>query len=173
MILRTPQMTSGQLSSPNEKRAPVSAGLSAAARLRGTAVMLAAAARSGGVTTAITYEERGGTSICDSAARANRHASAISSDGATAATIRNTLAGMCVNTIVLTSPIRRAIQAATGNENADSSPDQKKKTPAAVSDRPKRSNSHSASSECTTKPPANASRLNRAARRNTVCRDGP
>src|ERR671923_1245313 len=146
MILRTPQMTSGQFSSPSEKKAPASAGLSAAARLRGTAVTLAAAARSGGVTTAITYEDRGGTSICDRAARPNRHASASWSDGANAARIRNTLAGMCVKTIVLTSPIRRAIHAATGNENADSSPDQKKKRPAAESDRPKRSNSQSASS---------------------------
>ena len=35
-------------------RAPAIAGLAAAARLRGTEVTLAAAARSGGVTTAIT-----------------------------------------------------------------------------------------------------------------------
>ena len=40
--------------------------------------------------------------------------------------------------------------------------DQKKNTLAADSDRSKRSNSHSASSDCTTKPPANASRLNSA-----------
>src|SRR5918999_2804199 len=128
-------MTSGQLSSPSENSAPASAGLIAAARLRGTAVTLAAAARSGGVTTAITYEERVGTSICDRAARASKHASAISSVGAAAATMRNTLEGMCVKTIVLTSPMRRAIQAATGNENAASTPDQKKNRLAAASDR--------------------------------------
>ena len=33
---------------------------------------------------------------------------------------------MCVNTIVLTSPMRRDSQAATGKENAESTPDQKK-----------------------------------------------
>ena len=83
--------------------------------------------------------------------------------GATAASISAMLDGMCVNTIVLTSPMRRDSQAATGNEKAESTPDQKKKTPAAASDMSKRSNSHSASSDWTTKPPAKASRLNRAA----------
>ena len=38
---------------------------------------------------------------------------------------------MCVNTIVLTRPIRRASHAATGCENAASTPDQKKNMPAA------------------------------------------
>ena len=70
---------------------------------------------------------------------------------------------MCVNTIVLTRPMRRDSQAATGNEKAENTPAQKKNRLAAESDRSKRSNSHSASSDCTTKPPANASRLNRAA----------
>ncbi len=65
--------------------------------------------------------------------------------------------------MVLTRPIRRASQAATGYENALSVLDQKKNTPAADSDRSKRSNSQSASSDCTTKPPAKASRLNSAA----------
>ena len=41
-------------SQPAANSAPPSVGLSAAARLRGTAVKLAAAGRSGGVTTAIT-----------------------------------------------------------------------------------------------------------------------
>ena len=51
--------------------------------------------------------------------------------GASAASIRAMLDGMCVNTIVLMSPMRRDSQAATGNEKAESTPDQKKKTPAA------------------------------------------
>ena len=55
---------------------PAAIGGSAAARLRGTLVTLAAAGRSSGVTTAITYEVRAGTSICDSAARHSRHATA-------------------------------------------------------------------------------------------------
>ena len=44
----------GQASSPAANSAPAITGLAAAARLRGTEVTLAAAARSGGVTTAIT-----------------------------------------------------------------------------------------------------------------------
>lgn len=54
---------------PNEERPsiqPARTGLAAAARLRGTEVMLAAAGRSAGVTMAITYELRVGTSICES-----------------------------------------------------------------------------------------------------------
>ena len=70
---------------------------------------------------------------------------------------------MCVKTIVLTRPMRRDSQAATGNENAASTPDQKKNRPAAASDRPNLSNSQSASSDCTAKPPANASMLKSAA----------
>ncbi len=73
------------------------------------------------------------------------------------------LAGMCVNTMVLTRPMRRDSHAATGKEKAESTPDQKKKTPASASDRSNRSNSHSASSDWTTNPPAKASRLNSAA----------
>ena len=49
---------------------PARSGGSALARLRGTLVTLAAAARSSGSTTAITYDVRAGTSICDSSARA-------------------------------------------------------------------------------------------------------
>jgi hypothetical protein len=72
---------------------------------------------------------------------------------------------MCVNTIVLTRPMRDPSHAATGNEKAASSPEAKKNWLAAASDRSKRSNSHRASSDCTTKPPAKASTLNSAAMR--------
>ena len=61
---------------PQVFNAPESAGLAADARLRGTAVKLAAAVRSGGVTTAITNAVRVGTSICDSALHSNNSASA-------------------------------------------------------------------------------------------------
>src|SRR4030081_1673923 len=87
--------------------------------------------------------------------------------------IRQILAGMCVNTIVLTRPKRFPRRAATGYENAASTLDQKKKALAAPSDRLNRSNSHSANSDWTTKPLANASRLNRAASLYTVERDVP
>src|SRR5919199_1159113 len=50
-ILRTPQATSGAARARGGKMAPVSEGLSAAESLRGTAVKLAAAGRSAGVTT--------------------------------------------------------------------------------------------------------------------------
>ena len=83
--------------------------------------------------------------------------------GANAAKMRQMLDGICVNTIVLTRPKRLPRRAATGYENAVSTFDQKKNALAAASDRSKRSNSHSASSDWTTKPPAKESRLNRAA----------
>ena len=53
-ILRTPQSTSGSPVNGVANNAPEIAGLMDEARLRGTAVMLAAAVRSAGVTTAIT-----------------------------------------------------------------------------------------------------------------------
>src|SRR6266404_8031126 len=52
------------------------------AMLRGGAVMLAAAGRSGGVTTAITYDVRAGTSICERVLRISSNAIAIPSVGA-------------------------------------------------------------------------------------------
>src|SRR5258707_4036578 len=83
-------------------------GLIAEARLRGTGVMLAAAARSGGVTTAITYELRVGTSICDNAARTRRSARTMPRCGTKGTSMTQILEGICVNTIVLTRPIRPA-----------------------------------------------------------------
>ena len=58
--------------------APLSVGLIAEARLRGTAVKLAAAARSTGVTTVMTKALRVGTSICESSARTNSNPTASS-----------------------------------------------------------------------------------------------
>src|SRR6185503_11059094 len=110
-----------------------------------------------------TYEERVGTSIWESAARTSSRPSAHSTEGAKAAAIRHRLEGMCVNTIVLIRPMRAPIQAATGKENADNTPVQKKNRLAAARDMSKRSNSQSASRDWTTKPPANESMLNRAA----------
>ena len=64
--------------------------------------------------------------------------------------------------MVLMRPMRVASHAATGYENALATLDQKKNRLAADSDRSKRSNSHSASSDWTTNPPAKASRLKSA-----------
>lgn len=54
VILSSPHAMSGSEIQPAAKSAPLIVGLMAAAKLRGTAVKLAAAARSAGVTTAIT-----------------------------------------------------------------------------------------------------------------------
>jgi len=56
-------MISGQPNVDSLSIHPAAIGGSADARLRGTLVMLAAAGRSSGVTTAMTYEPRAGTSI--------------------------------------------------------------------------------------------------------------
>ncbi len=53
---------------------------------------LAAAVRSGSVTTAMTYDERAGTSICESIARTSRSPKATPSQGAKAAAIKQRLA---------------------------------------------------------------------------------
>src|SRR5436309_15912885 len=156
-------MTSGTPVTVVESSAPAIVGLIADVRRRGPAVTLAAAGRSSGVTTAITYDVRVGTSICDSAARISSSVSTIVRFGATAATMRQRLDGICVNTIVFTRPKRLASHAATGKENAARVLDQKKNTLVAVSERSKRSKSHSAISDCTAKPPANESMLNSAA----------
>src|SRR6267378_7396540 len=98
-IFNTPQATSGATIAPAANIAPVIDGLMAAARLRGTAVKLAAAGRSAGVTTDITNAPRAGTSICDSRLLASRQPSATSRLVASAAPMRKRLDGMCVNTM--------------------------------------------------------------------------
>src|SRR5512146_401345 len=115
---------------PTANIAPVRDGLIAEARLRGTAVKLAAAGRSAGVTTDITYALRAGTSICESALRASRSARARCRLDANAAAMRQRLAGMCVNTMVLISPNRLATAGAASCEAALNSPVQKKNAPA-------------------------------------------
>src|SRR3954454_19116807 len=142
---------------------PEIAGLIAEARLRGTAVTLAAAARSAGFTTAITNEVRVGTSIWARADLTSNRMRTIVKLGENAATIRQMLEGMCVNTIVFTRPNRFARRAATGYENALSTFDQKKKTPAEASDMSNCWNNHSAKSDWTVNPPAKESRQNSAA----------
>ena len=66
--------------------------------------MLAAAARSGGDTTAITYELRVGTSICESALRTRSSTMTQDRSGIIGMSTRSTLDGRCVNTMVLISP---------------------------------------------------------------------
>ena len=54
MIFKLPQNTSGSPANGSVRSMPANAGLIEEAKLRGTAVTLAAAVRSAGVTTAIT-----------------------------------------------------------------------------------------------------------------------
>src|SRR5205823_2564668 len=81
-LLIAPPMTSGQPKLESPSKYPAMIGLTAPAMLRGAEVMPAAAGRSGGVTTAITYDVRAGTSIWQSALRTSRSPIAISSRGA-------------------------------------------------------------------------------------------
>ena len=66
--------------------------------------------------------------------------------------------------------MRFAMRTATRYDSADSTPVQKKITPAAAIDSANRSSSHSASSDWTMRPPANASRLKSAASVKTIRR---
>src|SRR6267154_1272539 len=105
-------MTSGQPNGERDSRYPAIVGLTAAARLLGTAVTPAALARSAGVTTAMTYDVRVGTSICDSRLRRSRRTTASRSVGTKGTARRQRLDGRWVNTMVFTRPNRRAIGAA-------------------------------------------------------------
>src|SRR5918998_4176264 len=156
-------MTSGQPKAEREKSQPERRGARAAARLLGTAVTLAAAGRSAGETTAITYELRTGTSICDSALRSRRKATASSTFGMKGVKTRKRFAGRWVKTAVSSSPMRLAIRTATSAEKADSTPVQKKMTPTVATDSSKRWNNQSASSDWTTRPLPKESRLKSAA----------
>src|SRR5260370_12552734 len=109
-----PQRTRGSPENDVVSSAPANAGLSDDARLRGTAVTLATAGRSGGVTTAITYEVRVGTSICESAERTSNKPSTTKRFVENAARIRQRLEGMCVTTMLFTQPKHFASRAATG-----------------------------------------------------------
>src|SRR6266404_2272709 len=136
----------------------------AQAKVFGTAVILAAAGRSSGATTAMTYEARVGTSICDSALRASNRATAVARSGAKGMRIRNRFEGRCVNTIVLMSPMRLAIGTATKYEIAEQTPLQNRIAAAVVTEIWKLWYSHSASSDCTRNPVPNESMPNKAAR---------
>jgi len=128
-------MTSGSPMNAVDSSAPDIAGLMEEARLRGTAVMLAAAVRSAGVTTAITKDVRVGTSICENAERTSKSARTTVRLEEKAATMRQTLDGICVKTMVLTSPIRWEIRTAARYENAEHTPVQKKIVPQATYDK--------------------------------------
>src|SRR5919108_3748325 len=91
---------------------PPIAGPTAHPALRATLVIPLAYVYADGGTTAMTYDWRVGTSISTSASLARNNAAARDSVGAVGASMSSMLDGKCVNTIVLTRPMRRAIQAA-------------------------------------------------------------
>src|SRR5262245_41713897 len=108
-----PPVTSGQPKPESDSRYPEIIDPAAQANVLGTAVTLAAAGRSSGATTAITYEHRVRTSICDNALRASNRPMATPRVGANGTSIRKRFDGRWVKTIVLISPIRRASGTAT------------------------------------------------------------
>ena len=61
-------------------------------------------------------------SICESAKRPSKSAMASGADGMTATRINNTLAGMCVQAMVRTSPMWLARWTETSCEKAESTP---------------------------------------------------
>src|SRR5450755_1539916 len=121
-----PAKKSGQPKLETCSRYPAASGLIDDARLRGTDVMLAAAARSEGDTTAMTYELRVGTSICESALRTRSSKMTQGKLGISGMISRSALAGRCVNTMVLISPNLLAMRTAIRYENALRTPLQKK-----------------------------------------------
>ena len=90
---------------------------------------------------------------------------AIQTVGANAVRIRKRFDGRCVNTIVFTSPNRRASGTAAKYETAEHRLVTKKIDPTVEMLIPNRALSHSASKELMTSPPPNASTENRAASR--------
>ena len=70
----------------------------------------------------MTYDARVGTSICDNALRASNKPTAVVRSGANGISIRNTLEGRWVKTIVLIRPIRSAIGTAMRYETAEQTP---------------------------------------------------
>ena len=106
------------------------------AMLLPTMCMPAIATRSSGPTTAMVYEVRVGTSIWPRKERSCQNSTARVAVGAKAAAIRNRLAGMWVNTIVLISPILAATLAASHRETAESIWEKKKTRARAPSSRP-------------------------------------
>src|SRR5215469_1544470 len=106
-------MSSGHPNAESVRRYPEIIEPAAQANGLGAAVMLAAAGRSSGRTTAMTYELLVGTSICDRALRASSRPIAVARFGANGTSISSTFDGRWVNTIVLISPMRSAIGTAT------------------------------------------------------------
>jgi len=105
---------------------------------RATLVTALAKLLSLGATKAATYDCRVGTSISTKASRAKNNKIANFADGANGTAISSKLEGKCVNTMVLTSPIRRASHAAPRCERAFNRWTTKNTIPRSCSDSPNR-----------------------------------
>src|SRR5262249_51257837 len=114
---------------------------------------------------AMTYELRVGTSICDSRLRSTSRPMTTGRLDTKGMAIRHRFEGRCVNTMVRTRPMRLASGTAANIDSAEQMLVQKNRLAAAATDRPKVWNSHSASMDCTIRPPEKESTQNRAARR--------
>jgi hypothetical protein len=114
--------------------------------LRGTVVILAAAGRSSGVTTAITYEFRGAISMCEKSARTRSNPRASQTFGINGTRMTAIWAGMWVKAIVSIIPILSANHAEARIEKADTRLVQKKMRPVVAIERSNLSYRYSASS---------------------------
>src|SRR3990172_7174780 len=113
MIFNAPEKMNGNPRKAGlDRNAPVRIGDREAPMVRATPVTPAAAERSSGATTAMVYDWRVGTSICEIEKRRSNKAIARPRLGMNGTRISRTLDGRWVNTMVLTSPIFPATQAA-------------------------------------------------------------
>ena len=98
----------------------------------------AAAERSSGLTIAIVYDWRVGTSICEMLKRSSRTTIAQGRFGMSGTSMSRMFDGICVNTIVLISPMRAAMRAASNAEIPASRLAPKKMLPNTAGSTPKR-----------------------------------
>src|SRR5262245_43944119 len=94
------------------------------------------AVRSVGSTSAMVYDWLVGTSFWLKNARRSQKRTATHAAGANTITTRNRLEGMCVKTIVLSSPMQRARRAATQRDTAVRTFELKKATPSSAGSSP-------------------------------------
>src|SRR5437867_2333743 len=151
-------MKNGADSAPALNATPAIAGEMALVVVRATLVIPAVAVRSSGSTTAIVYDCRVGTSICEMLIRARKNATASRDVGASGTSISSRFDGRCENTIVFSRPKRSANQPAASSDAPERMPTQKKMTARSATGRPHRRKNQYDTIDWTTSAPANASR---------------
>ncbi|TPW01378.1 MAG: hypothetical protein FD124_3724, partial [Alphaproteobacteria bacterium] len=126
--------------------------------------------RSSGRTIAMTYDWRVGTSISTRPSRSRNRIAAMAKVGASGTVSSNRLDGMWVNTMVFTSPMRAASQAAPRCDTAFISRAPKNSRPITLAETPKRSKKNHDTSAAPMKPPAMLSMANSAEMRSSTLR---